>query len=623
MFGILIGDIRRKSGIRAEELAQGLCTLGMLKSYETGNREPEKLLADALFQRMGKSVDKYDVMLDADEYRLAVERAKIPEYLTKNRLKEAEGAMEAYRQKKGADKPLHLQYLSLMRAELLRKKNAPLEEQKENIQNGLSQTIEKEKLTNLTPNILLQQRFSLMELFLLQRYAVIQGESGNEYEAFDWHHRILLYMEPQKRGNKCIEHDWVDVWKVYPFSAFWLAKMYDEKGRYNEALEYIEKSREMLAVSANQSALFAHMMELRFDILEHMGKPVSTWERNCLALMYEAIGTQRGLWWDDWYPVYIELHIHSVNKVIAQRRKAHGWTEEELAFGICDARTVKRLETECHVPQKKISDALLRKLGISVEKYDGGIVTKDYSDYKESGDFKLCCNRNDYDAAQKIFDDLTGRLNENYVTNHQFEMFWGGLLQLKTKKISKEDYEVLLWNLLQETLPIQAVYSTMDYDLMKYEREIVTRMGWRPSQFRKSDIVKIIHGQYQRMRTEEESALFFRVFESAVVHCYAILLLEQKKYDEASKFLQEEMQLILLRHRDEQLNRLCIDRFNIQRYAMEDGLEDSECHNYFHWLQIAYAYSKLYMRDEYAVCFIENYVNKNYPNHKWVLVSMQ
>lgn len=541
MFGILIGDIRRKSGIRAEELAQGLCTLGMLKSYETGNREPEKLLADALFQRMGKSVDKYDVMLDADEYRLAVERTKILEYLTKNRLKEAEGAMEAYRKRKGADKPLHLQYLSLMRAELLRKKNAPLEEQKENIQNGLSQTIEKEKLTNLTPNILLQQRFSLMELFLLQRYAVIQGESGNEYEAFDWHHRILLYMEPQKRGNKCIEHDWVDVWKVYPFSAFWLAKMYDEKGRYNEALEYIEKSREMLAVSANQSALFAHMMELRFDILEHMGKPVSTWERNCLALMYEAIGTQRGLWWDDWYPVYIELHIHSVNKVIAQRRKAHGWTEEELAFGICDARTVKRLETECHVPQKKISDALLRKLGISVEKYDGGIVTKDYSDYRKKGELMICYNKNNYESARKILDELIGSLNENYNTNHQFFVFWNHVLQYEAQKLNRDEYEVKLWDLLLEALPEQKEYSIMDCDLMKYEREIVTKIGWEPSQFRKSDIVKIIHGQYQRMRAEEESALFFRDLENQVVHCYAILLKAHKKYGEAFDFLQKEM----------------------------------------------------------------------------------
>lgn len=59
------------------------------------------------------------------------------------------------------------------------------------------------------------------------------------------------------------------------------------------------------------------------------------------------------------------------------------------------------------------------------------------------------------------------------------------------------------------------------------------------------------------------------------------------------------------------------------KYSVEEKHGNVVCQNMFRWLQIAYAYSKLYMKDEAVVNFIEDYLQKNYPNEEWVLASMQ
>ena len=64
MFGRLIRNIRDLQNISREELSRGICSVKALEKYESGEREPEKLVADALLQRLKKSMDKFEILLD-------------------------------------------------------------------------------------------------------------------------------------------------------------------------------------------------------------------------------------------------------------------------------------------------------------------------------------------------------------------------------------------------------------------------------------------------------------------------------------------------------------------------------------------------------------------------------
>ncbi len=72
MLGALLKDLRITYHISRQILVDGgLCSLDMLKKYESGQKQPEKLLGDVLWQRLGKSMEKFEIFLEQDEYELA------------------------------------------------------------------------------------------------------------------------------------------------------------------------------------------------------------------------------------------------------------------------------------------------------------------------------------------------------------------------------------------------------------------------------------------------------------------------------------------------------------------------------------------------------------------------
>lgn len=66
--GSLIYRLRIGQGLGQEELCRGLCSKAALSRFETGERMPDRLLLNALMQRMGKAADQLATVLSADEY---------------------------------------------------------------------------------------------------------------------------------------------------------------------------------------------------------------------------------------------------------------------------------------------------------------------------------------------------------------------------------------------------------------------------------------------------------------------------------------------------------------------------------------------------------------------------
>ena len=77
MLGIPLKEFREEAGISQRALGEGICDRGMVRACEEGRGEPEKLLVDALVQRTGKTIDKYFIRLDDEEYELAKKRTWI------------------------------------------------------------------------------------------------------------------------------------------------------------------------------------------------------------------------------------------------------------------------------------------------------------------------------------------------------------------------------------------------------------------------------------------------------------------------------------------------------------------------------------------------------------------
>lgn len=217
------------------------------------NRESsiEKLTADAFLQRLGKSMDKFEVMLEDREYKLALCRAKIQKALMQNNLDEAERLIDFYKEQDEMNNALHYQFLVLVRAELWRKKEMPIPNQKKNIIEGLSKMIP-EFYDSITPDILSNKRFCILELFLLERYAMILEQEENVEEARVWYNEILNYVDR-------IPFDKAEKGKIYPFAAYRLACCEKVKGNIQSAQKVIENVIEIMCdnnIAVNQTGLY-------------------------------------------------------------------------------------------------------------------------------------------------------------------------------------------------------------------------------------------------------------------------------------------------------------------------------------------------------------------------------
>lgn len=113
--GKMLLKLREKMGVSQTQLGQGLAEVVEISRLEGGDNEPDILLVEALFQRLGKSVDKLELVISGVEYRRTLLRSLILEGLQEEEYEVAESLIKEYERFQDGDKPLHRQFLQWMR----------------------------------------------------------------------------------------------------------------------------------------------------------------------------------------------------------------------------------------------------------------------------------------------------------------------------------------------------------------------------------------------------------------------------------------------------------------------------------------------------------------------------
>ena len=85
IFSLFLTKEREKQGISQERLCRGLCAVSALSRYENGERISDRLLMNALIQRLGKSSDQLTTMISCQEYAYFEWKRKVQEALRKKK----------------------------------------------------------------------------------------------------------------------------------------------------------------------------------------------------------------------------------------------------------------------------------------------------------------------------------------------------------------------------------------------------------------------------------------------------------------------------------------------------------------------------------------------------------
>ena len=112
----------------------------MLSRIEQGKKEPDKMLLEALFERLGKTLLYWEKVLNNDDIRLFQLQVEINSFLEEKNLEVVQMLLKKYKNFKGVSVPLHKQYKMFANARLLQLQNKNKEAMEE-LQRALEITL--------------------------------------------------------------------------------------------------------------------------------------------------------------------------------------------------------------------------------------------------------------------------------------------------------------------------------------------------------------------------------------------------------------------------------------------------------------------------------------------------
>lgn len=359
-YGRIIAYERKRTKLSAEQICEGICDRIYLQRIEKGERSCEKILADALLQRMGVSAQKFSYILNVQELNLILWKEQIVDFVNKNQIEEAYCKIEDYREKTKKKSKLYLQFCMLAEAVLEWQNGCDIGTIRKKILDAWDITRKGKSILKLRG-----QRFSYFELSFSMLYVRLMEESGEEKEASKGYQELLLYLE------KRVEED--DRVKWYSQIAYRLVCLLKKANQQEQALAINQQAIQLLQKYGSTFYLTEHLgvyLELQQEKMAENTESITPDIRKRVSDICEI---RKALQWCEqnykrkqvtWFwDISFDINeLYLCQEIIRGRRIGLGMTQEELAKGICDPVTISRIENGISYPKRHILVPLLEKV---------------------------------------------------------------------------------------------------------------------------------------------------------------------------------------------------------------------------------------------------------------------
>lgn len=109
--GNMISYYREKNGLTQRQLCRGICTEATICRIEAGCREFDFLILEILLERLGKTADRLEFVLNDEDYALNELRSNILTEIREHRTEPAEKLLEKYEDSMPERDRLHQQFV--------------------------------------------------------------------------------------------------------------------------------------------------------------------------------------------------------------------------------------------------------------------------------------------------------------------------------------------------------------------------------------------------------------------------------------------------------------------------------------------------------------------------------
>lgn len=436
--GSIVENLRlQRKDISRKKLSEGLCSLQRLYDIEKDNCESDTLLVDILLQRLGKSPDKLERVLQADMYRMVRLRDLLEEAIMRGRKTHAERILESYPQQTKVDR----MYVRRMRACMLYRIDHDLPGAGRQLQEAVRITLP--GFTYETIENYLISTVEMENLLALERMR-IEENPMREKEEEKRHLEILLgyidrhFTDEEEHAKICSKCTWL------------LARVFFLKKDYASVLSLCKKGMEGLRrnnILYFMLPLLQLMTEAEKELFIDPEKSIWVKYYEILTFLWEGYAKK-------WYPTDALFHncyqqeYHLDYELIRSEREARGMTQEELSEGIYqNVESYSRFETVKASPNKKTFEKLTGKLRIEKGRYNAYAVTDSFEVMDIRINLDLLISHSEYEKAEEELKRLERKLDMNVMENRMLVKDFKVVIDCRLGRISYEDA-------LQQEIPL-------------------------------------------------------------------------------------------------------------------------------------------------------------------------
>lgn len=537
--GKMIFTLRSHYKISMEKLAKGICSITSLSRFESCERIPDKLLLDALLQRLGKSSDKLEAIMTVADYKLFVHREKIEECIILGDYKTAKDLLGEYAKKHKAKEPVHMQYILKIKAILSELEAKDIEKSKRYIEEAIRVSMpEGEK--SAIENALLSK--SEIQLILMKLYYNDSEEEDEE---------ALALLKQLDQYVKCHYTDEEELVKIYAKIIRIEAKILLRKENYEKAVEVCESALELLR---NNGVLldFDEILLLMIEGLVHVKdqypklQKMKKWQTVLSGLYreYEILRPGGGM---QLLMENSQCEIFLLNEIIKKGRKAKGLSQEALSEGICTPENLSAIESGRRAPNIKNYGKLLEKLKVHKGYYNSYLSDEKF-DIQE---YRRECNRlmylKKYIDVEPYLKKIEEAIDISIPVNFQYISFNQTMLQYYRKEITEEEALNKAVNALELTMEYNNGDFRTDSSPSQEEAKILNFIGIIYSYLDKKEIaVKLYHKVLQSYEASKVLAKGHYIGKSLVMGNLCMFLEEIDKVEESMEIAEKGIRQALI-----------------------------------------------------------------------------
>ena len=483
--GIKIGELiwseREKAEVSAELLSEGIGSRQMLRKLEQDQIQSDKLLCDILLQRLGKSPDKLECILNWQEYRLECIRDWFEECVFKKNKKWAERALWLYEQKVPKTR-VHQMYRYRCRGMIAYWIDEDLEQAEQYFAQAVEVTFPFGRERSWRGH-----RISTIELENLLALSRVQLERAA---------KGTIPKEVKERLAKCAEYtsayltDEAEYAKYFSKYAWLAAGIAYREQKYQQALELCRDAINLLReysieymlrpllslalqckerlVMANRELQDKTSREQEYSLgIEHYTEYLA-----CLQSLHYQFGKA-------WYPENSLLHnccqksYHLEFEIFRAERYAHGMTQAMVSEGIYEnPKEIAKIENIKSSPNEKHYTELMERFGLDKERVGGFVITDSFEVLELRKKIATCISKRYYDEVKPYIRALEKKLDMQYLENRRTIAFLKNIIAYREKKRPYDEIIREDWELLQETymLTPEQIHTIPEWKLKKGKR---------------------------------------------------------------------------------------------------------------------------------------------------------